>query len=193
MLIRSTYLTHWERFGIPLLTRMSDISKGSEIREQFLKLLNPFLSSVEDVSVEYDDSLTNGSENIMMNDVISTVTLDCYVNSKLEDSDITNEVDGDLDEKNDFQFSLLRQDYSLSGTSIKMDEPFPFFSSCRKLDVLVSWPHKMMNLYDTARLSSLQEIYKFSFFTKEPQEPMSLYKCLEGFLKEEPLGPEDMW
>jgi hypothetical protein len=26
-----------------------------------------------------------------------------------------------------------------------------------------------------------------------PQESVSLYKCLEAFLKEEPLGPEDMW
>ncbi|KAL8147498.1 ubiquitin carboxyl-terminal hydrolase 8-like [Apium graveolens] len=192
-MLMSTYFAHWKKFSIPLLTRMSDISKGSEIREQFLKLLNPFLLSMDDLSVEYDDSLTNGSENIKMNDVMSTVTLDGYVNGKIEDSDISKEVDGDLDEKNDFQFSLLKDNCSISGIAINMDQPFPFFSACRKLDVLVSWPQKMMNLYDTARLSSLQELYKYSFFTKEPQEPISLYKCLEGFLEEEPLGPEDMW
>lgn len=53
--------------------------------------------------------------NIKMNDVISTVTLDGNVNTKIEDSDITNEVDGYLDEKNDFQFPFLSDNYSLSG------------------------------------------------------------------------------
>ncbi|KAK1397246.1 Ubiquitin carboxyl-terminal hydrolase [Heracleum sosnowskyi] len=188
----STYYAHWKNFGIPLVTRMSDISKGSEIREQFLKLLDPFLLSGEDVSVDNDNVLTNSSENLMMNDVISSGTLNGYVNSELEDSDKTNEFDGDLNANNDFQFSL-KENHSLAVTPIKMDEPLQLFSSCRKLEVLVSWPRKMTNLYDINLLSSLPEIYKFSFFTKEPQEPISLYKCLEGFLKEEPLGPEDMW
>lgn len=191
VLIRSTYFAHWKRFGIPLLTRMSDISKGSEIREQFLKLINPFLLSVEDVSVESDDVLTNGSEKFKMNDVI-TVNLNGYVNRELEDSDITNEVDGDSDAKNDFQFSL-KEKYSLAGTPMKMDEPLPCLSSCRTLEVVVSWPHKMMDLYDTDCLSSLPKILEYSFFTEEPEEPISLYKCLEEFLKEDPLGPEDMW
>ncbi|KHN34173.1 Ubiquitin carboxyl-terminal hydrolase 8 [Glycine soja] len=29
--------------------------------------------------------------------------------------------------------------------------------------------------------------------TQRMQESVSIYKCLEAFLKEEPLGPEDMW
>ncbi|KAI5342698.1 hypothetical protein L3X38_010574 [Prunus dulcis] len=46
--------------------------------------------------------------------------------------------------------------------------------------------------YDTRLLSSLAEIFKSSLFAKKPQESVSLYKCLEAFLKEEPLGPEDV-
>lgn len=74
-----------------------------------------------------------------------------------------------------------------------MNEPLPSPRSCRKFIVLVSWSNKMRNLYDTARLSSLPEIFTSSLFTKKPQESVCLYKCLDGFLKEEPLGPEDMW
>lgn len=169
---------------------MPGISKGSEIREQFLKLLNPFLMSMEDVFVEDDDAQTTGSEDSKMKDVGSTVTLNGYVNSELEDNDINSVVDDDVEEDG-FQFFLIEENNVLS--SIQMNEPLPSSSSCRNFTVLVSWPNKMRNLYDTARLSSLPEICKSSLFTKKPQESVSLYKCLEGFLKEEPLGPEDMW
>ncbi|KAE8720254.1 Ubiquitin carboxyl-terminal hydrolase 5 [Hibiscus syriacus] len=40
---------------------------------------------------------------------------------------------------------------------------------------------------------SLQQIFKSCFLAKRPQKSVSLYKCLEAFLTEEPLGPEDMW
>lgn len=172
---------------------MSDISKGSKIREQFLKLLNPFLLPFKDVSVERDDVQTISCENSEIKDVIGTVTLNGHVNGKSEDRDTNDEVDCDLDVENDFQFLLIRGEYELEGTPIRMNEPLPSISSCRKYMVLVSWPKKIMNLYDIAPLSSLPENSKSSFFTEESQESISLHKCLEGFLTEEPLGPEDMW
>ncbi|KAJ9542934.1 hypothetical protein OSB04_029440 [Centaurea solstitialis] len=51
----------------------------------------------------------------------------------------------------------------------------------------------MLEKYDQSLLGSPAEVYKPAFFSKRPQEAISLYKCLEAFLKEEPLGPEDMW
>jgi len=39
----------------------------------------------------------------------------------------------------------------------------------------------------------LPEVLKPQLYARRPQESVSLYKCLEAFLKEEPLGPEDMW
>ncbi|WOG98248.1 hypothetical protein DCAR_0417589 [Daucus carota subsp. sativus] len=187
------YVDNWKKFGIPLLARMSDISKGSDIREQFLKLLSPFLMSVEDVFVEYDDAQTSGSEDSRTKDGGSSVTINVYVNSEVEDGDVNSVVEDDLNVRDDFHFSLVEEHSLLAGTPIEMNEPLPSPRSCRKYTVLVTWPNKMMNLYDTARLISLPEICKSSLFTKRPQESVSLYKCLDGFLKEEPLGPEDMW
>lgn len=172
---------------------MPEIPKGFEIREQFLKLLAPFLMSVEDMFVEDDDAQTTGSEDSKMKDAGSTVTLNGYANSELEDNDVNCVVDDALDVEDDFQFSLIEENNSLLSTPIQMNEPLPSPRSCRKFIVLVSWSNKMRNLYDTARLSSLPEIFTSSLFTKKPQESVSLYKCLDGFLKEEPLGPEDMW
>lgn len=39
----------------------------------------------------------------------------------------------------------------------------------------------------------MPEVFKSDFLAKKPQESVSLYKCLEAFLQEEPIGPEDMW
>ncbi|KAL8132143.1 hypothetical protein AgCh_007873 [Apium graveolens] len=189
----SIYASKWNKFGIPLLARIPDIPKGSEIREQFLKLLNPFLMSVDDMFVEDDDAQTTGSEDSKMKNAGSTVTLNGYANSELEDNDVNFVVDAALDVEDDFQFSLIEENNSLLGTPIQMNEPLPSPRSCRKFTVLVSWSNKMRSLYDTARLSLLPELFKSSLFTKRPQESVSLYKCLDGFLKEEPLGPEDMW
>ncbi|KAJ4873543.1 ubiquitin-specific protease 8 [Raphanus sativus] len=61
----------------------------------------------------------------------------------------------------------------------------------KRLNVLARWPVKDLDVYDTCLLSSLPEVSKFG--TKRPQETVSLYKCLEAFLTEEPLGPDDMW
>ncbi|KAI3984997.1 hypothetical protein MKX01_004765 [Papaver californicum] len=66
----------------------------------------------------------------------------------------------------------------------------------RRLNVLVCWRDKMNDCYDTRLLSSLPEISKSSFLSKRPQdsvESVSLYSCLQAFLKDEPLGLEDMW
>jgi ubiquitin carboxyl-terminal hydrolase 4/11/15 len=51
----------------------------------------------------------------------------------------------------------------------------------------------MLKKYDTNLLGSLPEVFKPQLFTKRTQESVSIYKCLEAFLREEPLGPEDMW
>nr|ABA99902.2 Ubiquitin carboxyl-terminal hydrolase family protein, expressed [Oryza sativa Japonica Group] len=47
--------------------------------------------------------------------------------------------------------------------------------------------------YNFSSLDNLPEIYKAVLFSRRPQETCSLYACLEAFIKEEPLGPEDMW
>ncbi|PKI63580.1 hypothetical protein CRG98_016024, partial [Punica granatum] len=48
--------------------------------------------------------------------------------------------------------------------------------------------------YDTQYLENLPEVCKYGHVSKKTRtEPLSLYTCLEAFLREEPLVPEDMW
>ncbi|MCH95154.1 ubiquitin carboxyl-terminal hydrolase 5-like, partial [Trifolium medium] len=66
-------------------------------------------------------------------------------------------------------------------------------SSARVL-VYIDWSQKLLEKYDTHPLETLPEVLKYGPVTKKARtEPLSLYTCLEAFLREEPLVPEDMW
>lgn len=99
----------------------------------------------------------------------------------------------ELPSDSELQFYLTDEKGMVKDENIVMNEPVPKIGLHRRFNVLVCWPEKLTKQYDTSLLSSLPEIFKSGFFAKRPQESVSLYNCLEAFLKEEPLGPEDMW
>ncbi|GLT96361.1 hypothetical protein SLE2022_139870 [Rubroshorea leprosula] len=49
------------------------------------------------------------------------------------------------------------------------------------------------NMVSTEMKMNEPVVFRPHSFAREPQESVSLYKCLEDFLQEEPLGPDDMW
>lgn len=93
----------------------------------------------------------------------------------------------------EFHFYLSDDKAITKGAEIVMNEPLKSTDIPGRLNVLVNWSPKMVEKYNTSLFSSLPEVFKSGFFGKRPQDSVSLYKCLEAFLKEEPLGPEDMW
>jgi ubiquitin carboxyl-terminal hydrolase 4/11/15 len=68
-------------------------------------------------------------------------------------------------------------------------------SSNKSILVFVDWSAKLLGNYDTHYLENLPEVYKTGGHVakRARTEPLSLYTCLEAFLREEPLVPEDMW
>ncbi|XP_052119148.1 ubiquitin carboxyl-terminal hydrolase 5 isoform X2 [Arachis duranensis] len=66
--------------------------------------------------------------------------------------------------------------------------------SSSTLLVYIDWSQKLLEKYDTHPLETLPEVLKYGPVSKKARtEPLSLYTCLEAFLREEPLVPEDMW
>lgn len=167
----------WKEFAIPLVTRLGDHNNGSEICELYLRLLNPFLlpakSTVKN-SDTIEDTATGETRN--MEEAIST-------DAKGFDSHSDAEL----------QFYLTDDKGSVKDSKILMNDPLKLTGLTKRLNVLVCWSDKKIKQYDISPLSSLPEIFKSSFFVKRSEESVSLYNCLEAFLKEEPLGPEDMW
>ncbi|KAJ7976227.1 Ubiquitin carboxyl-terminal hydrolase [Quillaja saponaria] len=69
-------------FGIPVVAKMSNLSCGSYIRREFLKLTNPFLLPTQDQLAKNDDDMGNvSSEYSEMDDPAGPTALDSDVGS----------------------------------------------------------------------------------------------------------------
>ncbi|XP_057523844.1 ubiquitin carboxyl-terminal hydrolase 8-like isoform X2 [Amaranthus tricolor] len=163
-------------FGIPLVTRISGISDGLQIHNAYMKLLRPFLNTDEDGS---DDTGNSDYELAKMETILSNL-------------DDLSSSDDELEHYSDFLFRFTNE-RGIEGQRINLKKPLDLSDTGSKLHVLVSWPEQMVRRYDTSRLSLLPEVFEPGISAIKPQESVSLSKCLEGFLKEEPLGPDDMW
>ncbi|XP_074281691.1 ubiquitin carboxyl-terminal hydrolase 8-like [Silene latifolia] len=169
------------KFGIPFVARVSNLANGYQIRDEYMKLFRPFLNMDVD---DYDDVESSDTNPAKME--ASMLSSDDSLSSD-------EEARADLHICSNFQFHFTDERGIMRGHRIKLSKPLNFTGDTEKLNVLVSWPENMVGRYDTSHLSLLPEVFRRNFSTFKMQESVSLYKCLEGFLKEEPLGPEDMW
>ncbi|GMH29092.1 hypothetical protein Nepgr_030935 [Nepenthes gracilis] len=174
----------WRMFGIPLVTRMCSVSSGCEICKEFLKLIHP---------LRLDEDVADDCHNIENSDDEDTNMAEA--SSAFSDNVPSSENDAvtHLHLNNDFEFHLTDERGTTSGLRIELKTPLCVSGATKKLNVLVSWSDQMTRQYDTCHICLLPEIFKPGFASERPHESVSLYKCLEAFLKEEPLGPEDMW
>lgn len=86
---------------------------------------------------------------------------------------------------------VLSSDRPLSCIPIAKDTPIKPGPLIR---VFLDWTDKEHELYDASYLKDLPEVHKTGFTVKKTrQEAISLFSCLDAFLTEEPLGPDDMW
>ncbi|PWA63477.1 ubiquitin specific protease domain protein [Artemisia annua] len=177
------HVSPMRRFGIPLVARIPDGSDGAVMHKKFLQLLNPLvMPDVHSIDV-LDDPVITVNQDTKMGDKDDDVTIIDVPNSEAIENSFVED---------NFQYSLDTQRYFSEGPKITMDEQLVIPDS-RKIVVLVTWPDEMLKQYDTIMLSNLPETGGFPLVTNRPPEAVSLYNCFEAFLKEEPLGPEDMW
>lgn len=177
----------WKAFGIPLVARTCNNIKGSDICNLYMKLLNPFLMPNEVDLHGQDASKSIAVENAVEN------TTNLIATEKIDDAKVANGEGVNLAADSDFQFYVTDEKGILRNLKIEMEDPVTSDDLPKRLNIAVSWPEKKTEIYDVVLLSTLPEIFKSGFLAKRPQEIVSLYRCLEAFLKEEPLGPEDMW
>lgn len=171
----------WSLFGIPLVARIHSILDGSQIYDAYMKLLRPFRNMEEDY---------NDAENL--DDELAKMESRSLSNSdNLWSSD--DDLGADLHVASEFQFHFTDERGRLKDQRIKLGKSLDLTDAAKKWNVLVSWSHQMVRRYDTSGFSVLPEVFKPGSLSMRPQESVSLGKCLEGFLKEEPLGPKDMW
>ncbi|CAL5357245.1 unnamed protein product [Camellia sinensis] len=174
----------WKAFGIPLVASSKFVS-GSDIHNLYLKLLGAFLIPSEDS--------TNDDNNIERTATAGLTDMEDATTPGFQGADSANGNEFDTHSDGALELYLTDEKGTIRDSRIAMNEPVASPVLHGKLSVLVCWPDKMVKRYKTHLLSSLPQVFKSEFFTKRPQESVSLYKCLEAFSKEEPLGLEDMW
>lgn len=168
------------------MAKVSNLANGFDIYNLYLKLLKSFHLPVEDNLDENDTSGSTAIEKVkQVEDSINLVTDGAAALCNMQGVEVPSDAE--------LQFYLTDEKGIVKNSKIIMNEPVAVTGVSGRLYVLVCWPEKLVQQYDTRRLSSLPEIFKPGFLSKRPQESVSLYKCLEAFLTEEPLGPEDMW
>ncbi|XP_022731661.1 ubiquitin carboxyl-terminal hydrolase 8-like [Durio zibethinus] len=183
--IHGKLTSSWKTFGIPLVARLSNVVNGSDIHGLYLKLLNPFQTQAEEVLDDRDTSETTAVADISQKEHASSPVSN-GVGKPPDANGVVSPSEAEL------QFYGTDEKGIVKESQIIMDEAIPAARGPGRLHVLASWPEKYVKQYDIQLLSSLPQIFK-SCLVKRPQESVSLYNCLQAFLMEEPLGPEDMW
>lgn len=175
----------WKTFGTPLVSSLPDTVTGSNIYNLFLKVMTPFRVSRGDAAVDQtigESSLVDETEDINMSSDASEHT--SINNNSVEDESGTEDV---------MQFFLTNERIPDQRMKIEMDLSITVNDPHKRLHVAVCWEDSGLDQYNFSSLNSLPEVYKAVLFSRRPQDTCSLYACLEAFIKEEPLGPEDMW
>lgn len=173
----------WKAFGVPFITRLHDNANGFDIQNLFLNLMKPFLRPGGTTLNDDDNTVNNANDKgIEMGDAMS---------SPVSIGD--NPTDEPREESHgNIQLELYLTDEKGTDKISKLEMNGPVSVTGGRLYVCACWPDKTIEQYDMRLLNSLPEVFKPGF-SKRLQESISLYTCLEAFLKEEPLGPEDMW
>ncbi|VVB06421.1 unnamed protein product [Arabis nemorensis] len=93
------------------------------------------------------------------------------------------------------KLSLLLVDENNKTVNLPDDESEAIkLPSSAMVTAYLDWTPELSGMYDITCLKSLPEVLKYGPATKKARsEQLSLYACLEAFLREEPLVLDEMW
>ncbi|KAE8055031.1 hypothetical protein FH972_011901 [Carpinus fangiana] len=174
-------------FGTPLVTYLDeDPANEAEISIAVSRMLSPLRRTYSSLSKAH-----SSKENGFVSEAIDE-PLDGYnaLSGPGDESMDNTELEGTSSRDLSFQLFLT----NASGSSCKPIEKDSLIKSSPLVKVFMDWSDKEHQLYDSSYLKDLPEVHKTGFSVKKTrQEAVSLFSCLEAFLTEEPLGPDDMW
>ncbi|XVF24583.1 hypothetical protein REPUB_Repub13aG0140400 [Reevesia pubescens] len=172
----------WKPFGTPLVSSLScgDVITSGDIKTIVQTMLTPLLKE----GIEYPDNTDPSS---------SRVATDPSDHSSGEVD--TTCASTSIYKKVLPKLPLQLVDESKTCTDLSVgDEKAVNMSGASPIVVYFDWSSKLLEKYNMNYLENLPEVFKYGPVTKKARtEPLSLFTCMEAFLREEPLVPEDMW
>ncbi|KAJ7976553.1 Ubiquitin carboxyl-terminal hydrolase [Quillaja saponaria] len=187
-------ISGWKPYGTPLVSSIScdnTITRG-DIQIMVYKMLSPLLRTSG--NMEH----ANATETILS----KSTPDECRDISSVEacsGSKVSNSLNKDVNHSKPLTIpklplQLVDESNACIDLSVGEDKVVKLSSSSLSVLVYVDWSQRLLEKYDTRHLENLPEVLKYGPVTKKARaEPLSLYTCLEAFLREEPLVPEDMW
>ncbi|XP_010908130.1 ubiquitin carboxyl-terminal hydrolase 9 [Elaeis guineensis] len=180
---------HRKLMGTPLVTYLAkDSITGADIHAAVSTVLAPLLREktfppTNRAKISKENGCGPSLDAIVLTENGSCSSAEDLSTSNMESEEIANGLPS-------LQLALT-DEKGASRISIFTDSSiFPGF--CGR--VLMDWSDREHELYDFSFLEDLPEVFKSGFMLKKTrQEAVTLFSCLETFLKEEPLGPDDMW
>nr|AAN04210.1 Putative ubiquitin carboxyl terminal hydrolase [Oryza sativa Japonica Group] len=172
--------------GSPLVTCIpSDSTRKADIYATVSSLLAPFVRAKVHT---LDESATKLNSNGPSLDGI--VLTDNGVTCEEDVS--TSNVDEEAADEEVLPFQLwLTDDKANKREHIDADSNGVPGSTMR---LLMDWSDREHEVYDIKYMDELSVVFKPGFMSKKNrQEAVNLFSCLDAFLKDEPLGPDDMW
>ncbi|KAL8207878.1 hypothetical protein R6Q57_007290 [Mikania cordata] len=174
------------RFLTPLVTFLEGARNGTDIELAVNRVLGPLKRKVFFSTSRSEGIKVNGS----VSEATEESTSDCQLDTEV--SDLFG--DKELEETYSNELSLrlcIMDDRGMSGKSILKNS---VVKPSKIVKVILDWTDKDHGLFDSNYLKDLPMIHKLGLTVKKTkQESISLFSCLDAFLKEEPLGPDDMW
>ncbi|KAI3710591.1 hypothetical protein L2E82_40375 [Cichorium intybus] len=164
-----------KRFLTPLVTYLEGAKNGADIELAVNRVLAPLKRK--------GFSSSNGQK---VNGSVSEPVEESTSDSHMEDKDSEETCNGEL------SFLLCITDER--GMSCRPLVKDSVIKNSKTVKVLLDWTDKEHDLFDANYLKDLPMVHKPGVTVKKTkQESISLFSCLDAFLKEEPLGPDDMW
>ncbi|KAJ9549733.1 hypothetical protein OSB04_022276 [Centaurea solstitialis] len=168
-----------KRFLTPLVTYLEGAKDSADIELAVHRVLDPLKRKSFSSSKRSDGPKANGS----VSEASEESTSDCQMDTELGNpSKEKDSEDGDL---------CLTDDRGMACKPILKDS---VIKPSKIVKVMLDWTDKEHELYDASYLKDLPMVHKPGLTVKKTkQESISLFSCLDAFLKEEPLGPDDMY
>lgn len=174
--------------GTPLVTCLAKSAKtGLEIQTAVRTVLAPLLRENACATNPNAGNINGVGPSL---DIVNVADNDnpCSIDEDLPTSHMA--IDEPNVECNSFKLALTDEKGN-NGIPLASDSIISPGSCIR---ITLEWSDSDQELYDFSFLGDLPEVFKPGcMFKKTRQETVNLFSCLEAFLKEEPLGPDDMW
>lgn len=182
----------WKPYGTPLVSRIScdDVITRGDIQSIVYTMLSPMLRAERQGQTDISENSISVAA-LHSSDIITSEACTDSIESTLKDKDGNNYKTVTLSK---LPLQLVDENNACIDLSVGEEKAIKLSSSSMSILVFMDWSHKFLEKYDTQFLENLPEVFKYGSVTKKARtEPLSLYTCLEAFLREEPLVPEDMW